>query len=275
MPLPDVHERFLDGLLPRVRSDSRIVGVAAGGSVANGVPDEYSDVDLVLAVEDDAFDQVMRERLALIEAWSPLVAGFTGEHVGEPRLIITLMGPEALHVDFKFVRYTDFTSRVDELQVLWERDGRLSTALAATSPSPPRLDLQWIDDRFWVWIHYGATKLARGELFEAIGFISYLRETVFGPLIQYRHGKLLQGVRRLETTDPDAARALEATVCGRDTGEIGRALLACVDLYDQWTDGIDIAFHRNDAAARLATQYLDQVVGRLGSGPASDSRAAG
>ncbi|MQM26355.1 nucleotidyltransferase domain-containing protein [Glycomyces albidus] len=268
MSLPDVHERFLDGLLPRTRSDPRIVGVAAGGSIANGVPDEYSDIDLVLAIEDDEFDEVMRGRLALIAAWSPLVAGFTGEHVGEPRLIISLMGPQALHVDFKFVRLTDFATRVDGLRVLWERDGRLSAALAATPPAPPRLDLQWIEDRFWVWIHYGATKLARGELLEAIGFIAFLRETVFGPLIQHRHGKLLQGVRRLEAIDPDAAARLEATLCGSDRGEVGKALLACVELYRQWTDDVDVAFDRNHDAAGLATRYLNEVVGRIRPGAA-------
>ncbi|MBD0742863.1 hypothetical protein [Streptomyces sp. CBMA152] len=32
------------------------------------------------------------------------MAGFTGEHVGEPLLIITLVGPPLLHVDFKVAR---------------------------------------------------------------------------------------------------------------------------------------------------------------------------
>ncbi|MER7057532.1 MULTISPECIES: hypothetical protein [unclassified Streptomyces] len=33
-------------------------------------------------------------------------------------------------------------------------------------------DLQWIEDRFWIWVHYGATKLGRGELFEVNGFLA-------------------------------------------------------------------------------------------------------
>jgi predicted nucleotidyltransferase len=260
MPLPDLHGRFLNDVLPRIEGDSRIVGVAAGGSIANGAPDHYSDVDLVVAVDDGSFNELMSERLALINSWVPLVAGFTGEHVGEPRLIITLIGPELLHVDFKFVRLSDVAVRVDALTVLWERDGRLSAALLAHPPAPPKLDLQWIEDRFWVWIHYGATKLARGELFEAIGFISYLRETVFGPLIQHRHGRLLQGVRRLETTDPRAASQLEATLCGHDRGEVGRALVACVELYRLWTTDVGIAFDRNRKAETLAVQFLREVV---------------
>jgi hypothetical protein len=259
MGLPPLHRRFVDELIPRIRTDSRIVGVAAGGSLANGTPDEYSDVDLVLAVEDADFDEVMAQRQALIASWAPVVAGFTGEHVGEPRLIITLVGPPLLHVDVKFVRIADAGARVDDLRVLWERDGRLTAALAAAPPAPPQLDLQWIEDRFWVWVHYGATKLARGELFEVVDFLAYLRATVFGPLIQHRHGRLIQGVRRVESLDPAAAAELRSTLCGDDPAEVAAALYACVDLYRRWSEASGLPVVRNRTAEALAVEFLHDV----------------
>lgn len=262
MDLPSLHSWFLDEVLPRTQRDTRIVGVAAAGSIANGRPDEYSDVDLVLAVQDDEFDDVMRDRLGLIASWAPLVAGFTGEHVGENRLIISLVGPPLLHVDFKFVRLSDVAVRVDHVRVLWERDGRLTAALAVAPPVAPQLDLQWIEDRFWVWVHYGATKLARGELFEAIGFISYLRETVFGPLVHHRNGRLLQGARRLETIDPDAAAELRRTLCGHDPEEVAKALVACVELYREWAYGSGLLVDRNREAETLAVRFLEEVIER-------------
>jgi hypothetical protein len=134
--LPDLHRQFLETTLPRIEQDARIVGVAAAGSLANGRPDVHSDVDLVLAVEDDRFDEVSGERIALVSSWAPLVAGFTGEHVGEPRVIISLVGPPLLHVDFKFVQVSDVATRIDRLSVLWERDGRLTAALAERPPTP-------------------------------------------------------------------------------------------------------------------------------------------
>jgi hypothetical protein len=70
-------------------------------------------VDLILVIDDEAYDAVMRERLVLIGSWTCLVAGFTGEHVGEPRVIITLGGPPLLHVDFKFVRASDCAERTE------------------------------------------------------------------------------------------------------------------------------------------------------------------
>src|SRR5690606_8431243 len=260
MVLPAPHARFLEEVPPRIERDDRIVGVAAAGSIANGRPDEYSDVDLVLAVEDDRFDSVLPERIDLIRSWTPLVAAFTGEHVGEPRLVITLVGPPLLHVDFKFVSVRDFGARVDDLRVLWEREGRLSAILAEQPPSPPRLDLQWIEDRFWVWVHYGAAKIARGELFEAVGFLAFLRETVLGPLIHQRKGLLLQGVRRLEALDPERAEAVRATVCGYDRAEAGKALLAFVELYQRWSAESGLPFERNHDAQASAVEFLAGVV---------------
>ena len=118
-----------------------MTGVAIAGSIAEGHPDIYSDVDLIVVIDDEAFDAVMGERLTLIGSWAALVAGFTGEHVGEPRLIITLVGPPLLHVDFKFVRACDFAQRVEDPEILWDRDGGLADSLAEYPSAPPSLDL--------------------------------------------------------------------------------------------------------------------------------------
>ncbi|MFF8811702.1 nucleotidyltransferase domain-containing protein [Streptomyces pactum] len=267
MAVPSLHSQFLSDVLPRIRQDARVAGVALTGSLAGGNPDAYSDVDLVLVVEDAAYDAVLRERLALIGSWTSLVAGFTGEHVGEPRLIITLVGPQLLHVDFLFVRVSDFAERPGDPEVLWDRDGLLAGALARRAPATPASDLQWlqwIEDRFWVWVHYGATKLGRGELFETIGFLSYLRETVLGPLAARRVGAVPRGVRHLETVAPDEARDLEATLCGYDRHEAGRALLAAVDLYRRWSDAGGAAVVRRHHAEQLAVRYLHDVIGQGG-----------
>ncbi|MFD5450569.1 nucleotidyltransferase domain-containing protein [Streptomyces sp. NPDC003470] len=259
MDVPSLHSQFLGDVLPRIRQDARVAGVAITGSFAEGRPDVYSDLDLILVVDDEAYDMVMGERLVLIGSWAPLVAGFTGEHVGEPRLIITLVGPPLLHVDFKFVRASDFAERTEDPEILWDRDGLLAGALAQQPPVTPAFDLQWIEDRFWIWVHYGATKLGRGELFETISFLTYLRETVLGPLAAYRRGAIPRGVRHLETIAPEEARDLRATLCGYDRHEAGRALLATVDLYRRWSDAAGAIVERRHHAEKLAMQYLHDV----------------
>ncbi|WP_436776347.1 nucleotidyltransferase domain-containing protein [Yinghuangia sp. YIM S09857] len=260
MDAPSLHSRFLGDVLPRIRQDARVAGMALTGSIAGGRCDVYSDVDLILVVDDEDYDAVMRERLVLIGSWTSLVAGFTGEHVGEPRVIITLVGPPLLHVDFKFVRTSDFAERTEDPEILWDRDGLLAGALARQPPVGVAFDLQWIEDRFWVWVHYGATKLGRGELFETIGFLTYLRETVLGPLAARRVGAVPRGVRHLETIAPEEARSLRATLCGYDRHEAGRAFLATVDLYRRWSDADEATVERRHHAEKLAVQYLHDII---------------
>ncbi|WP_406091629.1 nucleotidyltransferase domain-containing protein [Streptomyces sp. NBC_01013] len=237
-----------------------MTGVAVAGSIVGGQVDIYSDVDLIVVIDDDAFDAVMKERFMLIGSWASLVAGFTGEHVGEPRLIITLVGPPLLHVDFKFVRAADFAERVEESDILWDRDGGLADVLAEHPPTSPSPDLQWIEDRFWIWVHYGATKLGRGELLEVIGFLSYLRETVLGPLAAVRVGAAPRGVRHLESIAPDEAGDLQATLCGHNRHDAGQALLASIELYRRWLGETGAAIERRRHAEKLAVQYLHDVI---------------
>ncbi|MFD8079825.1 nucleotidyltransferase domain-containing protein [Streptomyces sp. NPDC059718] len=260
MDVPTLHSRFLGDVLPRIQQDDRVSGVAVAGSIAGGRPDIYSDVDLIVVVDDEAFDSVMAERLTLIGSWAALVAGFTGEHVGEPRLVVTLVGPPLLHVDFKFVRGSDFAHRTEDPDILWDRDGGLATSLAEHPPTTPSFDLQWIEDRFWTWVHYGATKLGRGELFEVIGLLGYLRESVLGPLAALRVGATPRGVRHLESIAPDEARDLRATLCGHDRQDAGRALLAGVTLYTRWLDDAGAAIERHPHAEKFAVRYLRDVI---------------
>lgn len=228
---PDRHLAFVQQAIAAFSRDERIVGVAAAGSWADDTMDEFSDIDLVIAVEAASFDEVIRDRKRIANSLGSLLVAFTGEHVGEPRLLICLFGPPALHVDLKFVSISDAGKRVDEPVVLWQRGQRLSETLSAAEPVYPQPDGQWIEDRFWVWIHYAATKIARGELFEAIEFVSFLRMTVLGPLALLQAGRKPTGVRRIETATPDFARALRDTVATHDAAKCFEAVDRCIELY--------------------------------------------
>ena len=271
MELPEPQRDFVDAVLPRIESDPRIVGVAIAGSIAAGHADVYSDVDLVIAVTDDAFEEVMAERLDLIRAWTSLIVGFTGEHVGEPRLIVTLSGPPLLHVDYKFVRLSDFVQRIDDPLIVSDRTGALTDAVAAHPAERSAIDLQWIEDRFWVWVHYGSTKLGRGELFEVLSVLSDLRVLVLAPLAALRAGERSRGVRRLEALCSVDAEALEATVGAYDSAALGNALVACVELYRDWMGGLGAAVHRQSDAERFATAYLHDVIAQRSAAAGQDA----
>lgn len=262
---PEPHASFLRSAVARLGEDPRLVGVGAGGSYLTGAMDEFSDLDLVVAVEPAAEASVRDDRQRIARSLGPLLAAFTGEHVGEPRLLICLYGPPPLHVDLKFVNLADVAQRVEDPAVLWERDGRLTSALSVRPPRFPRPDLQWIEDRFWVWVHYGATKIGRGELFEACDFLAFLRAQVLGPLALERHGARASGVRRLEILAPELTVEMRATIAAYDGRSCARALGRAAELYRRLRSALaSEKLVPRAEAEKAAMAYLGAVSSRTG-----------
>ncbi|HEV8304825.1 MAG TPA: nucleotidyltransferase domain-containing protein [Gemmatimonadales bacterium] len=263
--VPELHATFLRNAIERLEQDSRIVGVAAGGSYASHSMDEFSDLDLVIAVEATAYETVLRERRKIAGDLGTLLAAFTGEHVDEPRLLICLYGPlpRLLHVDLKFVTLVDLAVRVENPTVLWERDGRVTTALRVGEARYPTPDLQWIEDRFWTWVHYAASKVGRGELFEAIDFLGFLRSRVLGPLALAASGAAPSGVRKLEASAPRYLSAMQATIAGYAPSSCVAALRASVDLYRALRATLAPGAVRvNSEAEAAAVAYLADITAR-------------
>lgn len=259
--IPVPHASFLARVVSASKADPRFVGVAAGGSFCTRTMDAWSDLDLVLAIEDAAFDAVMRERCDFAATLGPVLSAFTGEHVGEPRLVICLYGGEPpLHVDLKFVASADIAVRVEDPVIVWERDGRLSQAFEGTSARYAQPSLQWIEDRFWVWVHYAATKIARGEYFEVLDSLAFIRARVLGPLALESVGARPAGVRRIERAAPAFARELLDTVATADPTSCVNALAASANLYRRLRDGhASPNLELRAGAETAAIAYLDQV----------------
>lgn len=275
MNLPLDHARVLERIERSVVQDGRFEGIAAGGSLLTGDLDEYSDLDLVVVVRDEDHAAVMEDRLQIAARWIPLLAAFTGEHVGEPRLLICLCADPLLHVDLKFVTSQELSQRVEDPLILWEREDVLSGSVAESRPRPQTFDAQWVEDRFWIWVHYAATKLGRGELFEVLDFLGFLRSQVLAPLAQHVRGLSPRGVRRLEQHLPDLVPDLAATVASHDRVACAAAVRHCVDLYRTLRDQLPVPPRRGTEAERVAVRYLDAVAGYAAGPPASSARVDG
>ncbi|PSW22180.1 oxalate:formate antiporter [Photobacterium sanctipauli] len=258
--LPSTHQALLEKIIAMVSSDERFVGLSAAGSYASNTMDDYSDLDLVVAVDPAAFDDVMASRSTIVNQIDGLVAHFTGEHVGEPRLVIALYeGAVIVHVDFKFVSLPDAAQRVDDPVVLWQRGSCLSDVLAQSESQYPQPNPQWIEDRFWVWVHYAATKIARGEYFETLEFISFLRQNALSPLALAQAGETPEGVRKIEHLIPDFAQKLEATIATNNAESLGEAVYRCVDIYRELRANIE-GVECNHTAEKLSLAYLKQIL---------------
>ena len=254
--IPEHLREISEAIAAAAAGDSRMLAVIAGGSIATGTSDEYSDLDLVLVCTADARQECLAEAQEFAGRVGPLLASFTGEHVGEPRLLIALYGPPLVHVDLKFITPDDLRQRVEDGLVLWQRDDTIDRVLTDSDSRWPQADPQWIEDRFWVWVHYVAVKIARGELFEAIDALGMLRAAAIAPLAVIGRTAKPAGVRRLETLAPELVPQLRETVATADRDDCLRALKASVAVYRKVRDTSGVQVVRRTAAEKAVTDFL-------------------
>ncbi|KQO18704.1 nucleotidyltransferase domain-containing protein [Paenibacillus sp. Leaf72] len=253
-----VHKRFLNQAKEKLSQDQRVRGLLAGGSMMTNTMDEYSDLDLIIVYDSAYQEQMMNQRLLIAEGLGKLLSGFTGEHVGEPRVVICLYGPEPLHVDLKFVTLEELEIRIENPLILWEKDQEISHIFEKTAPSHPYPDAQWIEDRFWVWVHYGATKLGRGEWFELIDHLTFIRGAVLGPLVLMKNGQLPRGVRKLEQYGVNEIEQLKKTIPSHHFESCYHALKSTIDLYKRLRQQSDTLILKEEAE-QASMAYLEKI----------------
>ncbi|WP_334072427.1 MULTISPECIES: nucleotidyltransferase domain-containing protein [Paenibacillus] len=253
-------EEFLSQAREKISTDSRFVGLLAGGSLMTGTLDEFSDLDLIVVFDAAYREEIFEERLHYAKSLGPLLSAFTGEHVGEPRLLICLYDfrGRLLHVDLKFVSVPELADRIEDPVILWERSDEVKKVLLDTPCRSETINIQWMEDRFWVWIHYCATKLGRGELFEVIDNLAFIRSSVLGPLIQVKNGKLPRGLRRLEQLYSEQANRLRDTLPAHTPKSCYQAIKASIRIYCELRQDYPELELRLDAEDK-AVAYLDRV----------------
>ncbi len=225
--------KFAENVVEVVKDDETIIGLAVAGSWLTNEIDEFSDLDLILVTKE----KVGADKLKMLEyakRFGHFLSGFTGEHVGEPRVFICLYDNPLLHVDIKFVTLQEFRERIETPVILLDKGEQLQRVLEQTQAKFPYPDYQWIEDRFWIWIHYTLLKIGRGEYMEAFDFFGFLRMVVCGPLLHIKNGNLPRGVRKVETQLPsEDFDKLSGTLPAYSRESLLESLQHSVNLYCQ------------------------------------------
>jgi hypothetical protein len=179
--------------------------------------------------------------------------------------MICLYDDPLLHVDIKFLTLEEFHKRVEDPVILFDTNDQLKNIIEKTEAKFPTPGFQWMEDRFWIWIHYDLVKIGRGEYFEAIDGLGFIRGMILGPLLHIKEGNLPRGVRRMEThIEKGYLELLKLTLPTYNKESIIESLGYLIELYmkirnDIFTD--DIIF--NTKTEKKVMEYFDKIKGDI------------
>ena len=258
-----IQASFVNGITEVLKADDSVLGLTVGGSWLSGEIDEFSDLDLILVTKEKISGSIDRMK-AYASRFGKLLSAFTGEHIGDTRVLICLYDDPLLHVDIKFLTIDEFSKRVESPVILLDKSGELRKVIESTEAKFPKPDFQWLEDRFWIWIHYALLKIGRGEYFESFDFFGSLRSIVLGPLLHMKSHSDPRGVRKLEFISSDEdINMIKATLPAYDKESLLRSLNASVALYRKLRSDLygDNVVLRTDAEESVM-KYFDEISAR-------------
>jgi Nucleotidyltransferase domain len=232
-------------------ADPDVVAMAVTGSFATGSADELSDVDLRVYVRPDSVGGVVARIPDLAAAAGRVKALFVAEHLGIPTLTIVLYD-DLVHVDFDVVAADRAAEHNDGLPavVLWEREP-ISDSLPGTYAQEVAACVRWLDARIWTWSWYIQSKVLRGELYEALDGLQYVRDQVLFRLLAFHGERRPAGGRRAEAVVGEHGVAFARTVpTSLDQASVLAALREEIDLYRRLADPLLERYGIETAEAR-------------------------
>lgn len=241
IPLPPEHRRVLESVSRFFQNQPGAVGGCVSGSVARGVADEYSDLDVGIFFAD----QRTREAVWLTRwEWevAPWFHRFDADHV-KPYFVIYLFEP-GVKADLPLHLVTDPPVPAGApYEVLWDTTGEVTRWAEASNSGRLQLPPDWSsavheEERIWAWIYYCARHVQRGEYYDVASDFGALREIVETWHARLR-GKPFFDIRRVDEREPETMR-LFADLFPRPTRESEtQALRVLIDIHDRQRQEVD------------------------------------
>jgi predicted nucleotidyltransferase len=229
--MTDARDALLDRIVARLRADDRMLAVWLSGSLGRGDGDQFSDVDLLVAVGDESWDAVVAEWDAGFAAIAPVVLRnrisssdtVVFAHVTEDwlRFDVVLARPSTLH---------EYAAA--DLRLLFDRAGCQTRLAAERSPAAPNgPQVEGLVHEFLRVLGLLPVALGRGEYVVGVSGAGLLRNLLIQLMMLDR--PVRRGALRLGGVLPDdrlaALSALPPVEATPDS--VLAAHLACAELF--------------------------------------------
>lgn len=239
MQLP-LHAEKLEAALSLFRNDPSVIGIVLGGSFAVGTPDEYSDLDLYLVIEDADFTDVFNKRETRARSLGNPLSWFVADHNPAGQHDHIVLYDDFVKIDFIYLRRSELPlyGKFRQFRVLHDPVGAVHGSLSEQAkPSYGKVDIAITNQKFWGWVWYTFGKLMRGEIWEALEATAFMRAHALIPLINAKNELGNEGFRRLEQKlDAYTAARLQTTVSAYSCDSVYRALMQEIMLFCELRD---------------------------------------
>jgi predicted nucleotidyltransferase len=261
---PRDHAAVIERFVALCSADERIVAAFLGGSHARGEADRYSDLDLCLITTDDAYEEVVSGRQAIVEQLGePLFL----EDFGLEGIVFFILA-DGTEVELFFRRTSEvhdirdvgpYRTLLDKKGVLVGAEFPVGEPDRAEQIEALRRSVNW----FWHDLSHLIAALGRGQLWWAYGQLEALRKYCVN-LIRIEQNVEAQdeAYEKLDQAiSTTRLSALQTTFCPMERRAMTRAAVEIADFYRERAPIVASAYGLTYPAEleRLMSERLDEL----------------
>lgn len=234
-------------------------------SIARGAGDELSDLDIGMAVRDEAWEQVadaLPGRLERIAAPLDRLVHTIPEWGTRPHRRIFVQYRNGRQVDLVVQPVSAVTGRVPGAVILFDPDGRMTEERIPGVAAATAADIRRWELLGWESLANVAKYLDRGSPWEALSRLTEARDLALRlwAVAEEVPYPLFGLTSLLDADEPRLPDKLEATVARADLDELRVAARACAALLDEAAARARLRISSTDDGSPMA----DWVAARLG-----------
>lgn len=226
---------LIERFVAACRADDRVVAAFLGGSLAAGTADDYSDLDLYLITQDEAYKSFFSDRQEFMRRLGMPVFAEDFSEFGFD--MVPFIYEDGVYGELALAPESNFLHiHGGPYTVLVGKKGLLDSVTFpyfAPGMDDRRREVKHALVWFWLELLHAAKSLARGRVWSGGSYIETLRRYIKTLLDhQYNRSAAPGSWAPLEATISDEDRAVvEATFCRLEPADMARALSALVIAY--------------------------------------------
>ena len=143
-----------------ILKDGLVEALFLKGSIARGVDDEYSDVDMYAVVSDENRDKFLAKRIQYLEKYMPLIYWSESNFVG-PQIVGVF--ENGLHFDLYMVM-ADGIPQTDDIKIIYDKNGLLEAYRSKPLALFPKEISEYINEFSFVLLEFETAYLRKDTM---------------------------------------------------------------------------------------------------------------